>query len=156
MAGTRPSRSERNGSDQNEPDWIQTGPDRIGPQLNRTKTGQDRVGSDRVGSGRIGPNNYVRLDLYDFSSDLFPLASEYFTPLVFVSSSLCLFGAVSTSRTATWYTPDIFETLHSLRVVYTSAAHMGLSMIGLFTGTVIGVEAEAEAEAELDRTGIRP
>jgi len=76
---------------------------------------------------KLGSYGFLR-----FSLGLFPLASVYFTPLVF---SLSLFGVVYTSLTA------IRQTDLKRLIAYTSVAHMNLVMIGLFTGTVIGIEA---------------
>nr|YP_011008237.1 NADH dehydrogenase subunit 4 [Halosiphon tomentosus]WBP70138.1 NADH dehydrogenase subunit 4 [Halosiphon tomentosus] len=76
---------------------------------------------------KLGSYGFLR-----FSLGLFPQASVYFTPLVF-SLSLC--GVVYTSLTA------IRQTDLKRLIAYTSVAHMNLVMIGLFTGTVIGIEA---------------
>jgi len=76
---------------------------------------------------KLGSYGFLR-----FSLGLFPLASIYFTPFVF---SLSLFGVVYTSLTA------IRQTDLKRLIAYTSVAHMNLVMIGLFTGTVIGIEA---------------
>nr|YP_011007957.1 NADH dehydrogenase subunit 4 [Chorda asiatica]QWK44429.1 NADH dehydrogenase subunit 4 [Chorda asiatica]WBP69788.1 NADH dehydrogenase subunit 4 [Chorda asiatica] len=76
---------------------------------------------------KLGTYGFLR-----FSLGLFPLASVYFTPLIFV---LSLVGVVYTSLTA------IRQTDLKRLIAYTSVAHMNLVMIGLFTGTVIGVEA---------------
>ena len=76
---------------------------------------------------KLGSYGFLR-----FSLGLFPLASIYFTPFIF---SLSLLGVVYTSLTA------IRQTDLKRLIAYTSVAHMNLVMIGLFTGTVIGVEA---------------
>ena len=76
---------------------------------------------------KLGSYGFLR-----FSLGLFPEASVYFTPLIF---SLSLFGVVYTSLTA------IRQTDLKRLIAYTSVAHMNLVMIGLFTGTVIGIEA---------------
>nr|QWK44927.1 NADH dehydrogenase subunit 4 [Pseudochorda nagaii] len=76
---------------------------------------------------KLGSYGFLR-----FSLGLFPLASVYFTPFIF---SLSLLGVVYTSLTA------IRQTDMKRLIAYTSVAHMNLVMIGLFTGTVIGVEA---------------
>nr|YP_009254723.1 NADH dehydrogenase subunit 4 [Ectocarpus siliculosus]CBJ18022.1 NADH dehydrogenase subunit 4 [Ectocarpus siliculosus] len=76
---------------------------------------------------KLGSYGFLR-----FSLGLFPEASVYFTPFVF---SLSLLGVVYTSLTA------IRQTDLKRLIAYTSVAHMNLVMIGLFTGTVIGVEA---------------
>nr|YP_011008272.1 NADH dehydrogenase subunit 4 [Hapterophycus canaliculatus]WBP70173.1 NADH dehydrogenase subunit 4 [Hapterophycus canaliculatus] len=76
---------------------------------------------------KLGSYGFLR-----FSLGLFPDASIYFTPFVF---SLSLLGVVYTSLTA------IRQTDLKRLIAYTSVAHMNLVMIGLFTGTVIGVEA---------------
>nr|YP_011008376.1 NADH dehydrogenase subunit 4 [Sporochnus bolleanus]WBP70347.1 NADH dehydrogenase subunit 4 [Sporochnus bolleanus] len=76
---------------------------------------------------KLGSYGFLR-----FSLGLFPAACIYFTPLIF---SLSLFGVVYASLTA------IRQTDLKRLIAYTSVAHMNLVMIGLFTGTVIGVEA---------------
>jgi proton-translocating NADH-quinone oxidoreductase chain M len=76
---------------------------------------------------KLGSYGFLR-----FSLGLFPEASVYFTPFIF---SLSLLGVVYTSLTA------IRQTDLKRLIAYTSVAHMNLVMIGLFTGTVIGVEA---------------
>nr|YP_011008027.1 NADH dehydrogenase subunit 4 [Cutleria multifida]WBP69893.1 NADH dehydrogenase subunit 4 [Cutleria multifida] len=76
---------------------------------------------------KLGSYGFLR-----FSLGLFPEASVYFTPLIF---SLSVFGVVYTSLTA------IRQTDLKRLIAYTSVAHMNLVMIGLFTGTVIGIEA---------------
>nr|QWK44698.1 NADH dehydrogenase subunit 4 [Lessonia variegata] len=76
---------------------------------------------------KLGSYGFLR-----FSLGLFPLASVYFTPFIF---SLSLLGVVYTSLTA------IRQTDLKRLIAYTSVAHMNLVMIGLFTGTVIGLEA---------------
>lgn len=76
---------------------------------------------------KLGSYGFLR-----FSLGLFPEASIYFTPFVF---SLGILGVVYTSLTA------IRQTDLKRLIAYTSVAHMNLVIIGLFTGTVIGVEA---------------
>ena len=76
---------------------------------------------------KLGSYGFLR-----FSLGLFPEASVFFTPFVF---SLSILGVVYTSLTA------IRQTDLKRLIAYTSVAHMNLVMIGLFTGTVIGVEA---------------
>lgn len=76
---------------------------------------------------KLGSYGFLR-----FSLGLFSEASVYFTPFIF---SLSLLGVVYTSLTA------IRQTDLKRLIAYTSVAHMNLVMIGLFTGTVIGVEA---------------
>nr|ANS57848.1 NADH dehydrogenase subunit 4 [Pleurocladia lacustris] len=76
---------------------------------------------------KLGSYGFLR-----FSLGLFPEASVYFTPFVF---SLSLLGIVYTSLTA------IRQTDLKRLIAYTSVAHMNLVIIGLFTGTVIGIEA---------------
>nr|YP_011008414.1 NADH dehydrogenase subunit 4 [Syringoderma abyssicola]WBP70385.1 NADH dehydrogenase subunit 4 [Syringoderma abyssicola] len=76
---------------------------------------------------KLGSYGFLR-----FSLGLFPLASVYFTPFIF---SLSVLGVVYTSLTA------IRQTDLKRLIAYTSVAHMNLVIIGLFTGTVIGVEA---------------
>nr|YP_010401882.1 NADH dehydrogenase subunit 4 [Sargassum ilicifolium var. conduplicatum]UQV81057.1 NADH dehydrogenase subunit 4 [Sargassum ilicifolium var. conduplicatum] len=76
---------------------------------------------------KLGSYGFLR-----FSLGLFPQACIYFTPFVF---SLSVLGVVYTSLTA------IRQTDLKRLIAYTSVAHMNLVMIGLFSGTVIGVEA---------------
>ena len=76
---------------------------------------------------KLGSYGFLR-----FSLGLFPEASIYFTPFIF---SLSVVGVVYTSLTA------IRQTDLKRLIAYTSVAHMNLVMIGLFTGTVIGIEA---------------
>ncbi len=76
---------------------------------------------------KLGTYGFLR-----FSLGLFPWASVYYTPFIF---SLSLLGVVYTSLTA------IRQTDLKRLVAYTSVAHMNLVVIGLFTGTVVGVEA---------------
>nr|YP_448627.1 NADH dehydrogenase subunit 4 [Fucus vesiculosus]AAR29321.1 NADH dehydrogenase subunit 4 [Fucus vesiculosus] len=76
---------------------------------------------------KLGSYGFLR-----FSLGLFPEASIYFTPFIF---SLSVLGVVYTSLTA------IRQTDLKRLIAYTSVAHMNLVMIGLFTGTVIGIEA---------------
>ena len=76
---------------------------------------------------KLGSYGFLR-----FSLGLFPLASIYYAPFIY---SLSLMGVVYTSLTA------IRQTDLKRLIAYTSVAHMNLVVIGLFTGTVIGVEA---------------
>nr|YP_009050519.1 NADH dehydrogenase subunit 4 [Sargassum fusiforme]AIG23786.1 NADH dehydrogenase subunit 4 [Sargassum fusiforme]QJC59493.1 NADH dehydrogenase subunit 4 [Sargassum fusiforme] len=76
---------------------------------------------------KLGSYGFLR-----FSLGLFPQACLYFTPFVF---SLSVLGIVYTSLTA------IRQTDLKRLIAYTSVAHMNLVMVGLFSGTVIGVEA---------------
>ena len=76
---------------------------------------------------KLGSYGFLR-----FSLGLFPWASVYYTPFIF---SLSLLGVVYTSLTA------IRQTDLKRLIAYTSVAHMNLVVIGLFTGTVVGVEA---------------
>lgn len=76
---------------------------------------------------KLGSYGFLR-----FSLGLFPLASIYYAPFVY---SLSLIGVVYASLTA------IRQTDFKRLIAYTSVAHMNLVTIGLFTGTVIGVEA---------------
>lgn len=76
---------------------------------------------------KLGSYGFLR-----FSLGLFPEASLYFTPFVY---SLSLLGVVYTSLTA------IRQTDLKRLIAYTSVAHMNLIVIGLFTCTIIGVEA---------------
>ena len=66
-----------------------------------------------------------------FSLGIFPEASIYFTPFIL---SLSVLGVVYTLTA-------IRQTDLKRLIAYTSVAHMNLVMIGLFTGTVIGIEA---------------
>nr|YP_010032393.1 Nad4 [Schizocladia ischiensis]QOW07607.1 Nad4 [Schizocladia ischiensis] len=76
---------------------------------------------------KLGSYGFLR-----FSLPLFPIASLYYTPLVF---SMAILGVVYTSLTA------IRQTDLKRLIAYTSVAHMNLVMIGLFSGTIIGLEA---------------
>lgn len=76
---------------------------------------------------KLGSYGFLR-----FSLGLFPLASIYYSPFVY---SLSLIGVVYASLTA------IRQTDFKRLIAYTSVAHMNLVTIGIFTGTVIGVEA---------------
>ena len=76
---------------------------------------------------KLGSYGFIR-----FSLVLFPHASLYFTPFIF---TLSLLGVIYTSLTA------IRQTDLKRLIAYTSVAHMNLVIIGLFTGTVIGIEA---------------
>lgn len=76
---------------------------------------------------KLGSYGFIR-----FSLVLFPEASLYFTPFIF---TLSLMGVIYTSLTA------IRQTDLKRLIAYTSVAHMNLVIIGLFTGTVIGIEA---------------
>ena len=76
---------------------------------------------------KLGSYGFLR-----FSLGLFPEACVYFTPFIF---SLSVLGVVYTSLTA------IRQTDLKRLIAYTSVAHMNLVMIGLFTNTIIGVEA---------------
>ena len=77
---------------------------------------------------KLGSYGFLR-----FSLGLFPEASIYFTPFIF--SLISVVGVVYTSLTA------IRQTDLKRLIAYTSVAHMNLVMVGLFTGTVIGIEA---------------
>ncbi|CAM9255662.1 unnamed protein product [Discosporangium mesarthrocarpum] len=76
---------------------------------------------------KLGTYGFLR-----FSLSLFPLATIYFTPFVF---SLSLLGVVYTSLTA------IRQRDLKRLIAYTSVAHMNLVMIGLFTTSILGIEA---------------
>ncbi|CAM9119528.1 unnamed protein product [Choristocarpus tenellus] len=76
---------------------------------------------------KLGTYGFLR-----FSLALFPLATIYFTPLVF---SISLLGVVYTSLTA------IRQTDLKRLIAYTSVAHINLVIIGLFTAGGLGIEA---------------
>jgi len=75
---------------------------------------------------KLGTYGFLR-----FSFPLFPFASLYFTPLVYL---LSVVGIVYTSFTA------IRQTDFKRIIAYTSVAHMNLVMVGLFSFNVIGIE----------------
>ena len=77
---------------------------------------------------KLGSYGFLRFSLGLFS------VSNPFIMLRFIYS-LSLIGVVYTSLTA------IRQTDLKRLIAYTSVAHMNLVVIGLFTGTVIGVEA---------------
>ena len=76
---------------------------------------------------KLGTYGFIR-----FLLPLFPEACFYYASLVYAFSSI---GIIYTSFTA------IRQTDFKRIIAYTSVAHMNLVIIGLFTGTVIGVEA---------------
>ena len=75
---------------------------------------------------KLGTYGFLR-----FSFPLFPEASLYFAPLVYL---LSVVGIVYTSFTA------IRQTDFKRIIAYTSVAHMNLVMVGLFSFNVIGIE----------------
>ena len=75
---------------------------------------------------KLGTYGLVR-----FSLPLFPVASVYFTPLVY---AMALIGVVYTSMTA------MRQTDMKRIIAYASVAHMNLTLIGLFSLTPQGVE----------------
>jgi proton-translocating NADH-quinone oxidoreductase chain M len=75
---------------------------------------------------KLGSYGFLR-----FSLPLFPEASFYFAPLVYV---LAILGIVYTSLTA------IRQTDLKRIIAYTSVAHMNLVMLGLFSFNVAGLE----------------
>jgi NADH-quinone oxidoreductase subunit M len=75
---------------------------------------------------KLGSYGFIR-----FSLPLFPLASIYFTPLVY---TIAVIGVVYTSLTA------IRQTDLKRIIAYASIAHMNLIMLGLFSLNIQGVE----------------
>ena len=75
---------------------------------------------------KLGTYGFIR-----FSFPLFPEASFYFTPIVYL---LAIVGIVYTSFTA------IRQTDFKRIIAYTSVAHMNLVMVGLFSFNMIGLE----------------
>lgn len=75
---------------------------------------------------KLGTYGFLR-----FSFPLFPEASFYFTPIVYL---LAIIGIVYASFTA------IRQTDFKRIIAYTSVAHMNLVMIGLFSFNTIGLE----------------
>jgi len=76
----------------------------------------------------------LKLGVYGFlrySLTIFPQASIYFSPLVFVFS---LLGIIYASITA------IKQTDFKKIIAYSSVAHMNLVVLGIFSGNIIGVE----------------
>lgn len=69
--------------------------------------------------------------LIRFSIPLFPFASVYFTPLVYM---ICVISVVYTSLTA------IRQTDMKRVIAYASVAHMAITIIGLFSFTIQGIE----------------
>ena len=69
--------------------------------------------------------------LIRFSIPLFPFASVYFTPLVY---TICVVSVIYTSLTA------IRQTDIKRVIAYASVAHMAITIIGLFSFTMQGVE----------------
>jgi len=75
---------------------------------------------------KLGTYGFIR-----FSFPLFPEASLYFTPIVYL---FAIVGIVYTSFTA------IRQTDFKRIIAYTSVAHMNLVMVGLFSFNTIGLE----------------
>lgn len=75
---------------------------------------------------KLGTYGFIR-----FSFPLFPEASFYFTPIVYL---FAIVGIVYTSFTA------IRQTDFKRIIAYTSVAHMNLVMVGLFSFNTIGLE----------------
>jgi proton-translocating NADH-quinone oxidoreductase chain M len=75
---------------------------------------------------KLGTYGFIR-----FSLPLFPEASFYFSPLVYIFAAI---GIVYTSFTA------IRQTDFKRIIAYTSVAHMNLVMLGIFSFNVIGFE----------------
>jgi NADH-quinone oxidoreductase subunit M len=69
--------------------------------------------------------------LIRFSIPLFPFASVYFTPLVY---TICVISVIYTSLTA------IRQTDIKRVIAYASVAHISITIIGLFSFTIQGVE----------------
>lgn len=75
---------------------------------------------------KLGSYGFLR-----FSLPLFPLASYFFTPLIY---TLSVIGVIYTSLTA------VRQTDLKRIIAYTSVAHMNLVVMGLFSFNVIGLE----------------
>merc|ERR1712232_68027 len=75
---------------------------------------------------KLGTYGFIR-----YSFPLFPVASYYFSPVVFSMSAMAV---IYTSLTA------IRQTDFKRIIAYTSVAHMNLVIIGLFSLNVIGLE----------------
>src|SRR6266702_1654293 len=75
---------------------------------------------------KMGGYGFVR-----FSLPMFPLASEFFTPLMF---SLSAIAVIYTSLVA------LAQTDIKKLVAYSSVAHMGIVTLGIFTGTEEGLQ----------------
>jgi len=75
---------------------------------------------------KLGSYGFLR-----FSLPLFPLASLFFTPLVY---TIAVISVIFTSFTA------IRQTDFKRIVAYTSIAHMNLVIIGIFSFNIIGLE----------------
>lgn len=77
----------------------------------------------------------LKLGVYGFlrySLTLFPHASVFFSPIVFV---LCIIGIIFTSMAA------IKQTDLKKIIAYSSIAHMNLVVLGVFSGNILGIEA---------------
>lgn len=77
----------------------------------------------------------LKLGVYGFlrySLTLFPDASVFFSPVVFV---FCLIGIIFASMAA------IKQTDLKKIIAYSSIAHMNLVVLGVFSGNIIGIEA---------------
>jgi proton-translocating NADH-quinone oxidoreductase chain M len=75
---------------------------------------------------KLGTYGFIR-----FSLPLFPEASFYFSPVVYIFAAI---GIVYTSFTA------IRQTDFKRIIAYTSVAHMNLVMLGIFSFNIIGLE----------------
>jgi proton-translocating NADH-quinone oxidoreductase chain M len=75
---------------------------------------------------KLGTYGFIR-----FSLPLFPEASFYFSPLVYIMAAI---GIVYASFTA------IRQTDFKRIIAYTSVAHMNLVMLGIFSFNIIGLE----------------
>ena len=70
---------------------------------------------------------------FKFSIPMFPVASEYFTPLIY---TLSIIAIIYTSLVALMQ--DDMKKL----IAYSSVAHMGYVTLGIFTFTKQGIEGE--------------
>jgi len=75
---------------------------------------------------KLGVYGFVR-----FSLTLFPEASYYFSPLIYI---LCILGIISASLTA------IRQTDLKRIIAYSSVAHMNLVTLGIFSFNLVGLE----------------
>ena len=75
---------------------------------------------------KLGVYGFLR-----FSLTLFPEASYFFSPLIYI---LCIIGIISASLTATRQT-DLKRI-----IAYSSVAHMNLVTLGIFSFNLIGIE----------------
>lgn len=75
---------------------------------------------------KLGVYGFLR-----FSLTLFPEASHYFSPLIYI---LCIVGIISASLTA------IRQTDLKRIIAYSSVAHMNLVTLGIFSFNLLGIE----------------